>query len=227
MVFLYSLQIYCDFSGYSDIAIGISKQFGINLSVNFKRPYFSDNPVNFWHRWHISLSTWFRDYVFIPLGGSRINVLFTVRNVFVVFIVSGFWHGANWTFIIWGLGHFIFYLFYFLINKYYKIYINKYLSILFTFIIVSLLWIPFRAANIADTYVIYQGLLDFNLISSPIGIFVLGKIFMILVFFFFYELKLELEEGKNQTNYLNMIFLTILIMFFGNFSNNAFVYFQF
>ena len=227
VVFLYSFQIYCDFSGYSDIAIGISKQFGINLSINFKRPYFSANPIKFWHRWHISLSTWFRDYIFIPLGGSRINDLFTLRNVFVVFIVSGFWHGANWTFIIWGLGHFIFYLFYFLINKYHKININKYLSILFTFIIVSLLWIPFRTENISDTYIIYKGLLDFNLISSPIGIFVLGKIFIILLFFFFYEFKLELQEGKNQTSYFNMIFLTILIMFFGNFSNNAFVYFQF
>ena len=226
-VFLYSLQIYCDFSGYSDIAIGISKQFGINLSVNFKRPYLSANPVNFWHRWHISLSTWFRDYVFIPLGGSRINDLLTIRNVFVVFIVSGFWHGANWTFIIWGLGHFIFYLIYFLINKYHEVNFNKYLSILFTFIVVSLLWIPFRAANISDALVIFQGLLDFNLISSPIGLFEQGKIFMILLFFFLYEFKLELQEGRDQSNYFNLIFLTMLIMFFGNFYNNAFIYFQF
>ena len=227
VVFLYSLQIYCDFSGYSDIAIGISKQFAINLSVNFKRPYFSSNPVNFWHRWHISLSTWFRDYVFIPLGGSRINDLFTIRNVFIVFIVSGFWHGANWTFIIWGLGHFVFYLFYFLINKFYKVNINKYLSILFTFITVSLLWIPFRAANISDAYIISQGLLNFNLISIPIGLFIQVKILMILLFFFFYEFKLELLKERDESSFFSMILLTMLIMFFGNFSNNAFVYFQF
>ena len=119
---MYSIQIYCDFSGYSDIAIGVAKQFGIDLSVNFKRPYFSTNPVKFWHRWHISLSSWFRDYVFIPLGGSRVNNLFTIRNIFIVFIVSGFWHGANWTFIIWGFGHFIFYLSHFILKKYHKIY---------------------------------------------------------------------------------------------------------
>ena len=141
--------------------------------------------------------------------------------------MSGFWHGANWTFIIWGLGHFIFYLIYFLINKYHEVNFNKYLSILFTFIVVSLLWIPFRAANISDALVIFQGLLDFNLISSPIGLFEQGKIFMILLFFFLYEFKLELQEGRDQSNYFNLIFLTMLIMFFGNFYNNAFIYFQF
>ena len=226
-IFCYSLQIYCDFSGYSDIAIGVGKQFGINLSMNFKRPYFSLNPIDFWHRWHISLSTWFRDYVFIPLGGSRINNLFTIRNIFVVFIVSGFWHGANWTFIMWGLGHFVFYLLYFLLKKYYNIYFNKYLSILFTFTIVSLLWIPFRSANMLDSLLILQGLIDFNLISVPIGLFTQAKIIIILLIFFVYELNLEKQKINNLTNYFNLILLTILILFFGNLSNNSFVYFQF
>ncbi len=226
-VFFYSIQIYCDFSGYSDIAIGVSKQFGINLSVNFNRPYFSTNPVRFWRRWHISLSTWFRDYVFIPLGGSRVNSFFTIRNIFIVFILSGLWHGADWTFIIWGVGHFIFYLCYFILNKYYGSNCNKYLSIFSTFIIVSLLWIPFRAANISETIMILKGLLDFKLISVPLGLFVQLKMFMILVIFFSYELILELKEEKNLTNYFSLIFLTMTILFFGNFSNNSFVYFQF
>ena len=226
-VFFYSIQIYCDFSGYSDIAIGVSKQFGINLSVNFNRPYFSTNPVKFWRRWHISLSTWFRDYVFIPLGGSRVNSFFTIRNIFIVFILSGLWHGADWTFIIWGVGHFIFYLCYFILNKYYGFNCNKYLSIFSTFIIVSLLWIPFRAANISETIMIVKGLLDFKLISVPLGLFVQLKMFMILVIFFSYELILELKEEKNLTNYFSLIFLTMTILFFGNFSNNSFVYFQF
>tara|TARA_Y100000589_G_scaffold59652_1_gene50217 strand:+ start:608 stop:1999 length:1392 start_codon:yes stop_codon:yes gene_type:complete len=226
-VFFYSIQIYCDFSGYSDIAIGVSKQFGVNLSVNFNRPYFSTNPVKFWRRWHISLSTWFRDYVFIPLGGSRVNSFFTIRNIFIVFILSGLWHGADWTFIIWGVGHFIFYLCYFILNKYYNFNCNKYLSIFSTFIIVSLLWIPFRTANISETIMIVKGLLYFKLISVPLGLFVQLKMFMILVIFFSYELILELTEEKNLTNYFSFIFLTMTILFFGNFSNNSFVYFQF
>ena len=98
----FAFQIYGDFSGYSDIAIGTAKLFGIQLMTNFKTPYFSRDIAEFWRRWHISLSTWFRDYLYIPLGGSRVGKWKSVRNVFVIFLVSGFWHGANWTFIAWG-----------------------------------------------------------------------------------------------------------------------------
>jgi len=98
----FAFQIYGDFSGYSDIAIGTAKLFGIQLMTNFKTPYFSRDIAEFWRRWHISLSTWFRDYLYIPLGGSRVGKWKSVRNVFVIFLVSGFWHGANWTFIVWG-----------------------------------------------------------------------------------------------------------------------------
>ena len=99
---LFSFQIYGDFSGYSDIAIGTAKLFGFELMTNFKFPYFSRDIAEFWRRWHISLSTWFRDYLYIPLGGSRVAKPKAIRNVFVIFLVSGFWHGANWTFIVWG-----------------------------------------------------------------------------------------------------------------------------
>ena len=99
---LFSFQIYGDFSGYSDIAIGTAKLFGFELMTNFKFPYFSRDIAEFWRRWHISLSTWFRDYLYIPLGGSRVSKPKAIRNVFVIFLVSGFWHGANWTFIVWG-----------------------------------------------------------------------------------------------------------------------------
>ena len=98
----FTFQIYGDFSGYSDIAIGTSRLFGFNLKQNFATPYFSRDIAELWRRWHISLSTWFRDYLYIPLGGSRGGTLMKVRNTFVIFLVSGFWHGANWTFIIWG-----------------------------------------------------------------------------------------------------------------------------
>ena len=99
---LFSFQIYGDFSGYSDIAIGTAKLFGFELMTNFKFPYFSRDIAEFWRRWHISLSTWFRDYLYIPLGGSRVSKPKAIRNVFIIFLVSGFWHGANWTLIVWG-----------------------------------------------------------------------------------------------------------------------------
>lgn len=104
-VFCFTFQIYGDFSGYSDIAIGTSKLFGIRLMRNFATPYFSRNIGEFWRRWHISLTTWFKDYLYIPLGGSRNGLAKTIRNTFIIFAVSGFWHGANWTFIVWGLVH--------------------------------------------------------------------------------------------------------------------------
>jgi D-alanyl-lipoteichoic acid acyltransferase DltB (MBOAT superfamily) len=104
-VALFSIQIYGDFSGYSDIAIGTAKLFGIRLMRNFNNPYFSRDIAEFWRKWHISLTTWFRDYVYIPLGGSRVSKAKIVRNTFVIFLVSGFWHGANWTYIAWGAYH--------------------------------------------------------------------------------------------------------------------------
>lgn len=113
----FSIQIYCDFSGYSDIAIGVSKLFGFELMSNFRFPYFSRNIAEFWRRWHISLSTWFRDYLYIPLGGSRGSKAKTLKNIFIIFIVSGFWHGANWAFVMWGLVHALMYIPIFLIGK--------------------------------------------------------------------------------------------------------------
>ena len=113
----FAFQIYGDFSGYSDIAIGISRLFGFNLMQNFAFPYFSRDIAEFWRRWHISLSTWFRDYLYIPLGGSRGGLNMKIRNTFIIFIVSGFWHGANWTFIVWGALNAIYFLPLLLFNK--------------------------------------------------------------------------------------------------------------
>ncbi|RUA30635.1 MAG: MBOAT family protein, partial [Bacteroidetes bacterium] len=115
--FFFAFQIYGDFSGYSDIAIGTSRLFGFNLMKNFAFPYFSRDIAEFWRRWHISLSTWFRDYLYIPLGGSRVGRWLNVRNIFIIFIVSGFWHGANWTFIVWGALNALYFLPLLLLNK--------------------------------------------------------------------------------------------------------------
>jgi alginate O-acetyltransferase complex protein AlgI len=148
--FAFGFQIYCDFSGYSDIAIGTAQLFGIRLMVNFRTPYFAYSIRNFWQRWHISLSTWFRDYVYIPLGGSKVKSAIWVRNIIITFTVSGLWHGAQLTFVLWGLAHGILYT------------AERYLSMLIripqrlkritgwiiTFVAVNLCWVFFRAENV-------------------------------------------------------------------------------
>ena len=155
----FTFQIYGDFSGYSDIAIGTSRLFGFNLKQNFAFPYFSRDIAEFWRRWHISLSTWFRDYLYIPLGGSRGGTWNKIRNVFIIFLVSGFWHGANWTFIIWGALNALFFLPIFITNndrnnldvvakgKFLPT-IKEFLLMLFTFGLTVFAWIFFRADNI-------------------------------------------------------------------------------
>ena len=162
-MFCFSLQIYCDFSGYSDIAIGVSKLFGIKLMNNFSFPYFSRNIGEFWRRWHISLNTWFRDYVYIPLGGSRCGMKKQIRNTYVIFLLSGLWHGANWTFLAWGGIHATCFLPGILTRSNRK-YLNitaadtllpswsDGLKIVRTFLIVMLCWVFFRAENITQAF---------------------------------------------------------------------------
>jgi D-alanyl-lipoteichoic acid acyltransferase DltB (MBOAT superfamily) len=158
---LFSFQIYGDFSGYSDIAIGTSRLFGFNLMQNFAFPYFSRDIAEFWRRWHISLTTWFRDYVYIPLGGSRRGIAASIRNTFIIFILSGFWHGANWTFIIWGLLNAVYFLPIMLLGKnraHIEVAaagrilpnIKEFLSIFITFALTVFAWIFFRADTIGQ-----------------------------------------------------------------------------
>ena len=163
---LFSIQIYCDFSGYSDIAIGISKIFGIDLMQNFRTPYFSRDIAEFWRRWHISLSTWFRDYLYIPLGGSRGSTALKVRNTFAIFIVSGFWHGANWTFIIWGLINALLFLPLLLAKRNRSNLNNPEISdlhrILLTFSITTIAWIFFRADSLSHAIDYLQNIAIWN-----------------------------------------------------------------
>ncbi|MFC1852864.1 MBOAT family O-acyltransferase [candidate division CSSED10-310 bacterium] len=156
---LFAFQIYGDFSGYSDIAIGVGRLFGFNLMRNFAYPYFSRDIAEFWRRWHISLSSWFRDYVYIPLGGSRGNTIKSLRNIMIIFTVSGFWHGANWTFIVWGMLNGLYFLPLMLVGKNRR-YLNiiskqrlcpsfiELFQIIRTFMITVVAWIFFRAENI-------------------------------------------------------------------------------
>lgn len=154
----YSLQIYCDFSGYSEIAVGSARFLGIRLINNFELPYFSRSIKAFWRRWHISLSSWFRDYLYIPLGGNRVGPFRKCLNTFIVFTASGLWHGASWTFILWGAIHGIYMIVESLLNLDKDEVAKLSLSgrTLFTFLLVSLAWIPFRANSIADVGTILQ-----------------------------------------------------------------------
>ena len=174
----FAFQIYGDFSGYSDIAIGTGRLFGFNLMQNFAFPYFSRDIAEFWRRWHISLSSWFRDYVYIPLGGSRGGKAMTLRNVFIIFIICGFWHGANWTFIIWGLLNAALYIPLYVFNR------NRnnldtvaegkllpsmidLLQIGITFSITVLLWVFFRSDSVGEAYIYLSGIFDSSILSIP------------------------------------------------------------
>jgi D-alanyl-lipoteichoic acid acyltransferase DltB (MBOAT superfamily) len=174
----FTFQIYGDFSGYSDIAIGTARLFGFNLMRNFNFPYFSRDIAEFWRRWHISLTTWFRDYIYIPLGGSRVSKAKIVRNTFIIFLVSGFWHGANWTFIVWGAYHALLFLPLILLGQNRK-YTNtvaesrrlpnpgELFQMLLTFALVVLGWIVFRADTIQDAWSYISQMTSSSLFTFP------------------------------------------------------------
>jgi alginate O-acetyltransferase complex protein AlgI len=174
----FAFQIYGDFSGYSDIAIGTARLFGFNLMKNFDFPYFSRDIAEFWRRWHISLSTWFRDYVYIPLGGSKGGTWMKIRNTFIIFIVSGFWHGANWTFIVWGLLNALYFLPLLLTNnnrnnlhivahdRFLPSY-KEFFQMMLTFCFTVLAWIFFRADNVSQALIYLQKVFSMSLFYFP------------------------------------------------------------
>lgn len=243
----FTLQIYCDFSGYSDIALGTARLFGIELLQNFAFPYFSRDIAEFWRRWHISLSTWFRDYVYIPLGGSRVNNWKKVRNVFVIFLVSGFWHGANWTFIVWGALNALFTLPLVLtkINRNNleivaagKIFptVKEFFSILLTFALTVLCWVFFRAASILDALHFLKKICSGSLFTTPeitsksLLIIVLVVIF-IVVEWLGRENKYALEKlhakWSKPLRWSIYAFIVFCIGMYMQTSETTFIYFQF
>lgn len=238
---LFAFQIYGDFSGYSDIALGTSKLFGIDLLRNFNFPYFSKDIADFWRRWHISLSTWFRDYLYIPLGGSKGSKWQRVRNTFIIFLVSGFWHGANWTFIIWGLIHALLFMPLLLANSnrsslHQLAYSYRDIpKILTTFIFVCLAWVFFRADNLTEATSFIVGMFDFS--SLNIDLFYKNaKYSLIALICLTSVIWLVLTEWQNvkKNNYeiqlskINLVILLGMIFFMGAFKNQmSFIYFQF
>lgn len=183
----FAFQIYGDFSGYSDIAIGTSKLFGIKLKQNFNVPYFSRDIAEFWRRWHISLTTWFRDYVYIPLGGSRCSKAKVIRNTLVIFLLSGLWHGANWTFLVWGVYHAVLFLPLILLGKNRKytevvaasrILPNpkEIIQILFTFFLAVMGWIVFRAESIGQAWQYFSGMWHWETLRAVYGFFTRSEV---------------------------------------------------
>jgi len=248
--FFFTFQIYCDFSGYSDIAIGAARVMGFNLMENFRTPYIAQSVSEFWRRWHISLSTWFRDYLYIPLGGNRKGRARQYANLMIVFLASGLWHGPNWTYVIWGG-----------LNGLYQmlaIWRDRLLTrtgwsrfgygsvgvktdtasplrvvgnALFTFCLIMLTWVFFRARNVGDAFLILEriGTLSFSSpLNSPLNAvemwFSLGLIAFLMVKEYFY---LYIPTHNTARFYALFVLITLATYFFGIFSSNQFIYFQF
>lgn len=235
---LYSFQIYGDFAGYSLMAIGVGRLMGFDLINNFNRPYFSTSITEFWRRWHISLSTWLRDYIYIPLGGSRCSKLRSYYNIFVTFLVSGIWHGANWTFILWGLLHGTLQV----IEKILKLHklanrgFIKVLRILTTFLLINFAWILFRMSDIDSAIEVYRKIL----FQFDGEIYIADKTnFLLSIFSVTTLLVVELceEKFKNKITLINskhtairwctyFILITIILLF-GVFDSSQFIYVSF
>jgi alginate O-acetyltransferase complex protein AlgI len=245
----FSFQIYGDFSGYSDIAIGTAKLFGIELMSNFKFPYFSRNVGEFWRRWHISLSSWFKSYIYIPLGGSQAGHAIALRNILVIFLISGLWHGANWTFILWGALHAAMFIPLYLIgvnrvHKHKKLgsyhnlvaFAKEWSQIILTFAIVTILWIFFRSDSIQHAFTYFYGILDrfyFEAYLHPKGFRMLDY-YVLLIVFIVYEYSIRKDERlpfkfKNKAVRFVMYTLVILAMllFYESSIDRSFIYFQF
>ncbi|MDX1830492.1 MAG: MBOAT family O-acyltransferase [Lutibacter sp.] len=240
----FAFQIYGDFSGYSDIAIGTSKLFGIDLKRNFAFPYFSRDIAEFWRRWHISLSTWFRDYLYIPLGGSKVSKLLSFRNIFIIFLVSGFWHGANWTFIIWGILNALYFIPLFLTNRnrnnldivskgkiipsFYEL-----ISMITTFFLVIIGWIFFRADTVSIAIDYIKKLFSFNFENGLQYLSIeryTPELMILILCFVIVEWNSRENEHPFFGKWLNFkLILTLIgIITLGVYSNvTDFIYFQF
>jgi D-alanyl-lipoteichoic acid acyltransferase DltB (MBOAT superfamily) len=248
--FFFAFQIYCDFSGYTDIARGTARMFGFELIENFKMPYIADSFHDFWKRWHISLTSWFRDYLYIPLGGNRVAKPRWLTNIFLVFLISGLWHGANWTYVIWGALHGLLQIIELLTiplrNRFYNLLIFKSvaplvrcLHILFVFFVVCFAWLFFRANSLADAVTLLHhavvfpnwninvqgGLSDMQLMLA-FGL--VGFLYFAEIFNLYFPFKNLLKRSPLPVRWAFYIFAVFFILLFGVYSDIAsFIYFQF
>jgi D-alanyl-lipoteichoic acid acyltransferase DltB (MBOAT superfamily) len=233
--FFFAFQIYGDFAGYSLIAIGCAQSFGFFMSPNFNRPYFSSSFRDFWSRWHMSLSTWFKDYLYIPLGGNKYGTKRTYLNLFTTFLVSGLWHGANWTFVIWGALHGSFQVVERVLSKTVKIRLPKLLSIPLVFALTCLAWVFFRAATVHDAFQIIG-----TVFTNPGGGVHIGDLgilaYAVLGVTLLISIEIVQEYYPNATllnhrwapvRYATILFMLMYIIGLGVFDSSQFIYFQF
>lgn len=246
--YFFAFQIYCDFSGYSDIAVGTAKVLGFDLMKNFNRPYVSQNITEFWRRWHISLSTWFRDYVYYPLGGNRRRQSRQYVNLLIVFLISGLWHGASWTFVLWGALHGV----YNIVGRATHAWrtalytrlgvaprVQAVLRIFFTFHLVAIGWVLFRAQTLADVDVIFQRLFTAFIPAHGVGVqelsgFHLGLSLVWIAVLIGVEgiqragdIRVLLAQYSAPFRWAAYTALVLLIVLFGKFGGADFIYFQF
>jgi alginate O-acetyltransferase complex protein AlgI len=235
--FFYSFQIYCDFSGYSDIALGSAKIMGYDLMENFRSPYFAKSIAEFWRRWHISLSTWFRDYLYIPLGGNRKGEWRQYFNQFFVFMVSGLWHGPKWTFVAWGTLHGLYLIAAILRDKYFsqislpKNYIGKSFNLFITFGLVMLAWVFFRADTLRNAFVVFEKIFSASIqdiFASPLNHVEIGfSVFLILILMLKERFYFQISTKNDLRFYIMMVGFVVVNYFLGVFNTNQFIYFQF
>jgi len=237
-IFFFSFQIYADFYGYSTIALGAAKLLGIDLIDNFKTPYLALSVNDFWRRWHISLTSWFREYVFIPLGGSRVNSIRWIINILIIFFVSGLWHGASWTFVAWGMLHGVIYLLERALNKIFNVKIKSGFSILNlllgikTFVIVSFIWIFFRAENFDKALAIIRAVTgNWHVAGRELtygySLFFIAVLLVFDVFFFTKRADQWLDERNVYVRWVTYTILLFFVMALSGMENLPFIYFQF
>ncbi len=233
----FTFQIYCDFSGYSSIAIGCAKVLGIDLMINFRRPYMSTSIREFWSRWHISLSTWFRDYLYIPLGGNRVSMYRNMFNLFFVFLVSGLWHGANWTFIIWGALHGLYLMMEIVIDRLVpSIKLPRSIRWILNFVLVAIAWVFFRASNFQTAKQILKNIYTFK----PGPLYIGNASYLVYSFFailFLFAAEYNAEKLNNRYAWLHSerkvlrwsayLLLILTLLSIGVFNGGQFIYFQF
>lgn len=236
----YTFQIYFDFSGYSDMALGLAKMFGFNLPENFNNPYTSGSITEFWRRWHMTLGNWMKNYLYIPLGGNRANSKGRLYfNLFLIFIISGFWHGASWNFLLWGLVHGLFIVIekIFLLKTLQRI--PKIVSVLYMFLIVNFAWVLFRSNSFEQTLVLWRSMLNFNFIALDISpdlklYYLLASVFSFITLFsfgkkieaYFYAPSLSIVSTSVLV-FISMVLFTVCLgSVFGS-DFNPFIYFRF
>lgn len=232
----FTFQIYCDFSGYSDIAIGAARVMGINLIENFETPYFSRSISEFWRRWHISLSGWFRDYLYIPLGGSRVSEGRVYFNYFFVFMMSGLWHGANWTFVVWGTLHGIYLILAMMRKKYVPFSVPNtrlidYGNLVITFVLVMLTWVFFRAKGLGRAFTILKKIPTAkfsDIIATPFSYNEMVFCFMLIAILLLKDRYAKIIDTQNTAKFYAIFTLLVVACYFlGIFTSNQFIYFQF